>query len=89
MCAVYTISYDLTIYSQDARERVVDKFNAMGATQCLASGWLIRSNLSALDIANAVLPVLGDLDRLLVVAVADAGHMNLMNERRCISLLRS
>lgn len=85
--AIYLISYDLNNYDQSYAE-VARILTNMGAVKCLFSQWLVRSDQTALEVANRVEAALDQDDRILVVAVRVSAYRNLMNQAKSLELLQ-
>lgn len=85
--ALYLVSYDLNEHDRDY-PKVTRILEAMGAVKCLYSEWLVRSNGTALEVANRIETALDSNDGLLVIQIeASSAWANLMNQTKCVALL--
>lgn len=86
--AIYLISYDLNNYDQSYAD-VARILTNMGAVKCLFSQWLVRSDQTALEVANRVEAALDQDDRILVVPLrGQSAYRNLMNQAKSLELLQ-
>lgn len=85
--AIFLVSYDLNQHDRDY-PRVSKILEGMGAVRCLYSQWLVRSNGTALGLANRIEGALDSNDALLVVQVeSSSAWANLMNQTKSVALL--
>ncbi len=75
----WLVSYDLLVPGRNY-EGLFQALRQMSATRVMLSQWALRSNLSAMDILNRLIPHIDSNDRMIVSPLSSSAYIRTIVE---------